>query len=267
MTRSADPRRVDEDVPAPRTAGEMTLTEHLRELRRRLVRAALALAIGAVVGYAFFPEILEVLLRPYCGSLSDLRPEGSCQLVALRPLEPFSVRIRTALVAGLFLGGPVIFYQLWRFVTPGLTVRERRFALPFVALSQVMFAVGIVFAYLIIPQGLRVLLALGGPQIEPFLAAQEYLSFFLAMSLAFGIVFELPLVLIFLSLAGVLTASALRRARPYAIVAIFVLAAVITPTGDAVTLLLVAGPMTLFYELSVLAAWLIERSRRKRPVR
>jgi sec-independent protein translocase protein TatC len=243
----------------------MTLAGHLTELRSRLIRALLALAVGTVVGYMVFPYIVEGLIAPYCTALGDLRPERTdCTLVALRPLEPFSVRIKTALVVGLFVGGPVIFYQLWRFITPGLTQRERRYALPFVVLSQLMFLVGMAFAYLVIPQGLRVLLAMGGPSIEAMLAANEYLTFFLAMSIAFGLVFELPLIMIFLSLAGVVQAGTLAKARPFSVVAIFILAAFITPTVDPVTLLLVAGPMWLFYELSILAARLIERARKRR---
>ena len=167
-------------------------------------------------------------------------------------------------MVGLFVGGPVIFYQLWRFVTPGLTKRERRFTLPFVVLSQVMLGVGILAAYLIIPQALQVLLGLGGPRIEAFLSATEYLSFFLRMCVAFAIVFELPLVLVSLVMVGVLTAENLRRGRPYAIVAMVTLAALVTPTADAVTLLLVAGPMIAFYELAILAAWLIDRRRARR---
>jgi sec-independent protein translocase protein TatC len=254
---------VEDAAPEP-APGEMTLVGHLTELRSRLVKALAALAVGTVVGYALFPYLIEGLIAPYCTALEELRPDGTCSLIALRPLEPFSVRIKTSLVVGLFVGGPVIFYQVWRFVTPGLTRRERRYALPFVVLSQVMFAVGIAFAYLVIPQGLRVLLAMGGPSIDAMLAANEYLTFFLAMSVAFGLVFELPLVMIFLSLAGVVKASMLARARPYAVVLIFIAAAFITPTVDPVTLLLVAGPMWLFYELSILVARLIERSRRRR---
>lgn len=240
----------------------MTLIEHLRELRTRLVRAIIALALGTAVGYAVFPALLDLLIAPYCEVVEAGR--DSCNLIALKPLEPFSVRIRASLMVGLFVGGPVIFYQLWRFVTPGLTQRERRFTLPFVVLSQLMLGVGIVVAYLIIPQALRVLLALGGPRIEAFLSATEYLSFFLRMCLAFAIVFELPLVLVALVLVGVLSAENLRRGRPYAVVAMVTLAALVTPTADAVTLLLVAGPMIAFYELAILAAWLIERRRARR---
>lgn len=244
----------------------MSLLEHLVELRSRLSRAALALVLGTIVGYLVFPAALELLIEPFCRAQAVLDPSstGDCNLVAIRPMEPFSVRMKSSVVIGLFVGGPVIFYQLWRFITPGLTVKERRFALPFVVLSQVMFAVGMMFAYVVIPQGLRILLGMAGDRVDIFLTLDEYVSFFLTTSVAFGLVFELPLVLVFLSLVGVLSAASLRRARPYAMVAIVVVAAIITPTTDAVTLALMAGPMALFYELSIVAAWLIERRRRRR---
>jgi len=244
----------------------MTLFEHLAELRSRLFRALLALVVGSAVGYAVFPWVLAVLVDPYCQALAVLRPEDSCNLIALRPLEPFSVRMKTSVVIGLFVAGPVIFYQLWRFITPGLTRTERRYALPFVVLSQVMFALGIGFAYLVIPQGLKILLGIAGPDVETLLSANEYLSFFLTTSVAFGLVFELPLVLVFLALVGVVKSHLLRAWRPYAVVIILIIAAFVTPTSDAVTLLLMAGPMMIFYEFSILAARLIERSRRKREV-
>ncbi len=242
----------------------MSLFAHLTELRQRLTRAVIALGLGAVVGYAVFPYLLDLIMAPYCEVADAVRPDGSCTLIALTPLEPLSVRLKTSFVIGLFLGGPVIFYQLWRFITPGLTRRERRFALPFVVSSQVMFAVGITFAYLVIPFGLRTLLGFGGPGIEPFLSASEYLSFFLTLSIAFGLVFEVPLIMIFLALVGVVNASGLRKARPYAILISVVASAFITPTTDAVTLFFMAGPLILFYELSILVAWLVERSRRRR---
>ncbi|MFP4635120.1 MAG: twin-arginine translocase subunit TatC [Nitriliruptoraceae bacterium] len=248
------------------TAGEMPLVEHLRELRTRLFRAVIALAVGTVIGYVVFPLLLDLLIAPYCDIPNALRPDTNqaCSLIATKPLEPFSVRIRTALVIGLFVAGPAIFFQLWRFIAPGLTSREKRFSLPFVISAQLLFAIGIGFAYLIVPRALRVLLALGGPGIEPLLAATDYLSFFLALCIAFGLVFELPLVLITLVLLRVVKASGLRRARPYAIVAMAVAAAFITPTTDAVTLLFVVGPAWVFYELSILVAWWVERRRRRR---
>ena len=246
--------------------GELTLVEHLAELRDRLFKALIALILGTVVGYALFPAVIDLLMQPYCEVPTALRTgaDGECRLLAIGALEPFSVRIKTALVIGLFIGGPVIFYQLWRFITPGLTPRERRYALPFVVFSQIMFAAGLVFAFLVIPQGLRILLNFGGDAIAPALTANQYLSFYLTTSLAFGIVFELPLVLIFLALVGIVSSKGLRKFRPYALVLNTVVAAIVTPSTDAVTLLFMAGPMALFYEISILAAWLIERSRRRR---
>lgn len=245
----------------------MTLLEHLRELRTRVFKAVIALVVGTVVGYMLFPYVLDLLIAPYCDLPDGMRSGDGCTLIALRPLEPFSVRIRTALVIGLFIAGPVMFTQLWRFITPGLTRTERGYALPFVVLSQMMFACGIGFAYLIIPRALAVLLGLGGPLVEPMLSATEYLTFFLAMCVAFGLVFELPLVMISLAITGVVHASGLRRARPYAVVIMLIVSAIITPTVDAVTLLLVAGPMWLFYEFSVVVAWYLDRRRARRRVR
>ena len=255
-----------EDGPTSAPGGlrrrdEMSLAEHLREFRSRLAKAALALLIGAVAGYVVFPSGIELLLTPYCEAVGAAE---SCDLVVLSPLDPFFVRLRTAFVFGLVVGAPVLLYQVWRFVRPGLTSRERNYALPFVLLSQVMFAAGIAFAAWVIPRGLGILLELGGDGISPLLGAREYLSFLLTMGLAFGIVFELPLVLAFLVLAGVLKASGMRDFRRYAVVINVVVAALITPTGDAVTLLFVAGPMVLFYELAIVFAWLVERARRRR---
>lgn len=254
------------DGPVPETGRtrrreQMPLAEHLREFRGRLARAAAAIVVGTIVGYLVFPWGIDLLLRPYCSAVGRA---GSCELIVLGPLDPFLVRLRTAFVVGLVVGGPVLLYQVWRFVRPGLTRRERRYALPFVVLSQVMFAAGIAFAAWVIPRGLGILLELGGDSISPLLGAREYLSFLLAMGLAFGIVFELPLVLAFLTLAGVVTADGMRRFRRYAIVINVVAAAFITPTGDAVTLLFVAGPMIAFYELAILFAMIVERARRRR---
>ena len=244
-----------------RRRGVMSLGDHLREFRSRFVRAALAIALGTAAGYVLFPSSVDLLLQPYCRAIDAV---DGCDLIVLGPLDPFLVRLRAAFVAGIVVGGPVLLYQLWRFITPGLTRRERRYALPFVVLSQLMFAAGIVFAAWAIPRGLSILLSLGGDSIRPLLGAREYLSFLLTMGLAFGIVFELPLVLVFLALAGVISSESMRRARRYAVVAIFIVAAIITPTVDAVSLMLVAGPMILFYELAIVLAWLIERARRRR---
>lgn len=239
----------------------MSLMEHLGELRVRLVRSALALVVGAAVGYALFDQATDLLVGPYCAIDPELLAEGDCTLIATRPLEGFSVRISTSLVIGLFVGGPVIFYQLWRFISPGLTSSERRYAAPFVVMAQLLFGCGIAFAWFVLPNALRVLAEIAGDDIRLLLSAREYLSFILTTSVAFGLVFIVPLVLVYLSLFGLVTNRALRQARPYAITGSALLAALITPTTDPVTMLLMMGPMVVFYEVAVVVAWFVDRRR------
>jgi len=235
----------------------MPLWDHLAELRTRLIRVGIAVLIGATIGFVLFEAYFEVLLRPYCA----LATEEVCRVNAFRATDPITTRMRASFVVGLFLGGPVLFHQLWRFIAPGLTRRERRYSLPFVVLSQVMFGLGLAFAWWFIPRGLAVLLRLGGASIVPLLGAREYLSFLLSMAIAFGLVFELPLILVFLSAVGVITSSSLRRARRLAIVINTCIAAVVTPT-DALSLVIVAVPLIVLYEVAIAASWLIERARR-----
>ncbi len=243
----------------------MSLAEHLGELRVRLIRVFIAVGVAAIVGWVFFDPVLGFLTRPYCQVPAEFRAlDESCGLIATRVLEEFSVRIKIALVVGLFLAAPVVFHQVWRFITPGLTSKERRYTLPFVIGSVVMFVAGGAFAFYVIPRGLRILLGIGGGQIVTLLSAGEYFSFIMTTIVAFGLIFEVPLLLVFLSLLGIVNSDQLRRFRSYAIVANFFIAALITPTTDPVTMLFMAGPMVVLYETSILAARLIERSRRRR---
>ena len=179
-------------------------------------------------------------------------------------LEAFSIRIKVSMLLGLFIGGPVVFWQLWRFIVPGLTERERRYAAPFVLISQVLFGLGIAFAWFVLPNALVVLARLGGENIRPEFRASEYVSFILTTSIAFGVVFLLPVVLTFLGLVGVVSSAQLRTGRSFAIVAIAVVAAVVTPTTDPFTMLAMMAPMVVFYELSILITWVFERRRRRR---
>ncbi len=242
----------------------MTLGEHLSELRTRLIRIIAAVLLGSVVGWVLFDPILGFLKQPYCDLPSAYRQAGECALVVTRPLEGFAVRVKVSLVVGIVIAAPVLFHQVWRFVVPGLTDRERHYTFPFVALSQIMFLLGAGFAYMVIPKGLGIVIALGGEEITPLLTAAEYVSFIIMTVLAFGLIFEVPLAFVFLAAVGVLSSAQLRRFRPYAIVLNFFLAALITPTVDAVSMLFMALPMVVLYEASILAAWLIERSRRRR---
>lgn len=245
-------------------AGDMTLGEHLAELRTRIIRIALAVAIGGVAGWFLSDPVVALLMEPYCDLPSAFRQDGECSLIVTRPLEGFGVRVKVAFVIGLFLAAPVLFHQLWRFIAPGLTGRERRSTLPFVVLSQVMFAIGAAFALFVMPKALRVLIELAGENVATLLAAADYVSFILSLVIAFGLVFEVPLVVVFLVVVGLLNTRQLRRFRPYAIVANFVIAALVTPTVDAITMLFMAGPMVALYEASILAGWFIERSRARR---
>lgn len=245
--------------------GEMTLLEHLNELRSRLVKVSLAIIVGSALAYGFWNEVSAVLIGPYCEL--ELFAEEGAQRCALRfdaPLEGFSTRIKVSMLLGVFLGGPVVFYQLWRFIVPGLTDKERRYAAPFVFVSQFLFGVGIAFAWFILPNALRVLASLGGDSFRPEFRANEYVSFILTTSVAFGVVFLMPVVLIFLALLGVVTAKGLSVARPYAVVGTSMVSAVITPTTDPVTMLAMMAPMVVFYEISILFARWFERRRRKR---
>lgn len=242
----------------------MTLLEHLTELRTRLVRVAVAVLLGTIFAYAFFDQVSAVLIGPYCDLELFSEVDRSCALRVDAPLEGFSIRIKVSMLLGLFLGGPVVFWQLWRFIVPGLTEKERRYAAPFVFVSQVLFGLGIAFAWFVLPNALRVLSELGGENVRVDFRAAEYISFILTTSVAFGVVFLLPVVLTFLSLLGVLTAAAMRTARPYAVIGVAILSAVITPTTDPITMLLMMAPMVIFYEVSILLAVLFERRRRKR---
>lgn len=249
---------------------EMTLVEHLTELRTRLVRSALAIVVGFVVGFVFHQRILELLTRPYCALPTEVRQgaailSGSaerCSLIALKVTDGFVITIKAAAIVAVVLAGPVVFYQILRFITPGLRPIERRYAIPFVVASQLLFAGGAVFSYFLIPRALEFLLGFGGEALTPVLAGNEYLTFILRVMIAFGISFEFPLVLMILALMGVVTARGLRGAWRYAVFGIFVGAAVLTPTGDPISMTAMAAPLILFYEISIWFAWFVERQRR-----
>lgn len=242
----------------------MTLVQHLGELRRRLIVSIAATAVGAVVAFVAYEPILGVLLRPYCDSI----PKGrSCALLATSLLDGLNLRFKVSLYAGFAFASPVVFWQLWRFVTPGLRGSEKRYALPFIASSVVLFGSGATVAYLVLHRALRFLQAVGGPHLRFFYTAPNYLSFVLAMMAAFGVAFELPLILVALQLVGVVTPSQLSSWRRWAIVAIFAGVALFIPSGDPVSLFAMAVPMSLLYEAAILTGRLVLRSRRQRAIR
>lgn len=249
-----------EAVPRP-DPEQMSLGEHLGELRSRLFKVLAALAIGMVIGFLLYHRVLDFLVHPYCDVKRSQDPTASCRLVVTDPLESFSIRLKLSAYVGLLLSSPAVLWQLWRFITPGLHPREKRYAIPFVVSSIGLFLLGAALAMATFPKTLEFFAAFGGSDLELLYTPGKYLGLLTLMMLIFGLGFEFPVILVFLQLPGILHWQRLAKWRRYAVVAIFVVDAVITPSGDPVTLLAMALPMCLFYE----AAILIGRFALRRP--
>jgi sec-independent protein translocase protein TatC len=227
---------------------ETPLVEHLEELRRRLVICLVAVAVGTVIGFALYDPLMSLLLR-----LIENVPDVTVQ--AIEVPEQFTTSMRLALTAGIALAMPVIAYQVWQFLRPGLYVHEKRFILVGLPLITLFFAAGVTFAYMLaLPAALRFLLRFGSEQVETQPQLGSYLSFVSTLLLWSGISFETPIFLFFLAKVGVVDAKRLGRWRRYAFLVICILAAVITPTPDPVNMMIVAVPLYLLYELGILMA-------------
>lgn len=244
----------------------MTLVEHLTELRDRLIKVAVAVVVGMVIAFVLYPQIFDFLLEPYKKVAAEGGTLADGKLVTLDPLEGFGVRMKLAAYGGIALAMPVILWQLWRFITPGLYPHERRYALPFVITALVLFILGAGLAYYTLPKALEFLIDIGGEELVTAYAPGKYFQLITYMMLAFGVGFEFPILLIFLQMAGIVDTSMLRRARRYAIVGICILVAVITPSGDPVSMLMLSVPMVIFYELAIVAGLFMERRRRRAEV-
>lgn len=237
------------------SADAMTLGEHLAELRRRVVICVVAFAVGATVAAVVYPQILHFLQEPYCRVVG----RGRCDLYVTSPLDPLALRIKLAAYGGLFLASPVILWELWRFITPGLHANEKRYAVPFVVASLLLFCLGAVLAYLTFPHALGFLDKVGGPTLRQIYDPNNYLGLIVALMAVFGLTFEFPVILVSLELVGVLSPAKLSSWRRWAIVLIVVFAAVITPSGDPFSMLALAVPMYVFYEVSIVIGKLLRR--------
>jgi sec-independent protein translocase protein TatC len=236
--------------------GRMTVVEHLAELRRRIIVSLLAIAGTASFSYWFAPEIIKWLLQFY----KDSAPPGTPNsFIFTGPLDAFITRLKVATYGGITLAFPIWLWQLWRFITPGLHPREKRYAVPFLLASLALFTLGAVVALVTLPQALNFLLDVGGQEVRPLLTADKYISLVALMILAFGLAFEFPVVLVFLLIARVLSTARLSRWRRWAIVLIVTFAAVITPSQDPYSLFFMAVPMYIFYEGSILVGKLLKR--------
>ena len=249
--------------PPEERAGTMTLVEHLEELRHRLVVCILAVGAGAVVGWFLYGPVLDLVLNPYCDYWETIDPKlrinETCSLFFQEPLGAMVVKLKIVVFIGLALALPVLLYQLWSFIVPGLTRRERRMAVPFVGSSTVLFALGAVFAYLTLPRGLSFLLGFAGSEFVPILTGDRFITFVILVAVAFGLAFEFPVLLVFLELVGVVTSKKLREWRRYSILGIAIFAAIITPSSDPYTMLAMTVPMWLFYEAAIIIGRLMKK--------
>jgi len=250
----------------------MTLVEHIYELRHRLTIAILAIGVGAILGFFWFqyrpfglPSLGDLLTAPYCSLPEDHRAvlshNGACTLLATAPFESFMLQLKVGLSIGAVLTAPVWLYQLWAFITPGLYEKERRYALTFVGTAAVLFVFGAVLAYMVVAKGLEVLLGFGGGQITTALTGDRYFSFILAMLLIFGVSFELPVLVVMLNRAGVVSYAKLRHWTRGIVFGLFVFAAVATPSQDPISMLALAGALTVLFFVALVICRFQDRQR------
>ena len=238
----------------------MSLMEHLTELRNRIIKVVLALAIGMLIAFLLYDHIFNFLLQPYEDIANKSTSLTGGRLLQVDPLEGFGIRMKLALYGGIGIAMPVILWQLWRFVTPGLYPHEKRYAVPFLASALSLFVLGAGLAYVTLPKALQWLIGIGGEDnfVTAF-APSKYFILVTYMMLAFGIGFEFPILLVFLQMANIVSPQQLSSVRRYAVVGILVLVAVITPSGDPISMLMLSVPMVLFYEVSILIGRLLRR--------
>jgi len=236
------------------------LTSHLQELRKRLVLSFIAVGVGFVICYAFSENLFAILSQP----LLKMMPSGGT-LIFTSVAEAFFTYMKVAFIAGIILTSPFVLFQVWAFVAPGLYRHEKRYMIPFVVAGSFFFVLGILFAYFVaIPVGFKFLLGYATDFIKPMPSMKEYLSFSIKFLLVFGLVFEFPVVLVLLARIGVVDAKTMARHRKYAILLIFVFAAVMTPP-DIVSQLLMAIPLMGLYELSILLSRIFGKKKKADP--
>ncbi len=237
-----------------RTRRDQPIMEHLAELRRRLFKASLAVVAGSIVVFVFREWVFDLIVAPYERVVEER------DLVFFRPTEAFSVFMRLSLFGGFVLASPVVIYQLWAFVVPALTKREKRLVVPIVSVLVVLFAGGIAFGYWSLQRGLGFLIDFGGDSLEPVIGGGFYLTFALRFLLVFGIAFEFPVFLYAAAAMGVVGWRQLASGRRWAILLIVTIGAIVTPSGDPLTLLLLSVPLYILYEATI---WIVRFTLRK----
>lgn len=240
----------------------MGFLDHLEELRRRILYSIVAVAAGFFACWGYAEKIYEIMQRPI---MVALQHNGiSEKLVYLNPTEPFNLYIKIGAMAGLFVASPFVLYQIWLFISPGLYRHEKRYVLPFMFSTVGLFLAGGYFGYkLVYPQALEFLIGYG-KQFQPMITIGEYTDLFLTIIIGMGVIFEMPILVFFLSLMGIVTAGWMWRNLRYSILVIFIIAAILTPTTDILNMCIFAAPMVALYVLSIAIAWLVHPTQRKK---
>src|SRR5713226_8413807 len=246
---------VKEELPPTR------VLDHLQELRRRILYSIVAVGVGFLVCWGYAERIYEVMQRPVINAL--LKNGISEKLVYLNPTEPFNLYLKVGLMAGLFVASPFVLYQVWLFISPGLYRNEKRYLMPFMFSTVSLFLAGGYFGYkLVYPQALQFLINYG-KQFTPMITIGEYTDLFLTIIIGMGVIFEMPILVFFLSLMGIVTAGWMWRNLRYSILVIFIIAAILTPTTDILNMCIFAAPMVGLYVFSIAIAWLVHPAQRR----
>jgi sec-independent protein translocase protein TatC len=245
--------------------GRMPLFDHLRELRNRIVKMALALIAGMTAGFIFFDQAWRVIERPLCRTTvnghSGCATPGVNQLILNSPLDPFYLRVKVAFIVGVIVSSPVWLYQLWAFIAPGLYAREKRWGRVFLGTAVPLFLLGNVLAYLSLGRAMHYLLGLTPTGVGNYIQVDLYLSFVMTMLLAFGIAFLLPLLIVMLNQAGILTHERFRKWRRVLIFGVFLIAGMANPSPDPITMLILGGACAALVEVAELIVWRHDRRK------
>jgi sec-independent protein translocase protein TatC len=239
----------------------MTLMEHLTELRKRLIISILAVTVGTVVAFFLYGHVLQFITHPYHSFLNHHPNQNISKgnLITTGPLEGFTTRLKVSGYLGLFLASPIVLWEIWRFITPGLHKNEKKYAIPFIVGTIVLFSAGVTVSVLVFPKALDFLISISGKNITPLFSPQRYVNLYVAMAGIFGLVFCFPMVQVMLEVSGAVPTKKWRKWRRPAIVILFFVAAVATPSNDPYSFFAMAIPLVVFYELSIILGRILKK--------